>query len=331
MKVLVVGGSGFLGTAISRASLHAGHDVSILSRAKAPAPEGVTIIAADRAGPLPDLRGHGFDAVFDTSAYRPSMVAALRTALGDRIARYVMVSSISVYESLPEPGLGEDSPARAATPEECEEAEMVDDAVSAASYAATYGPLKRSCEEVAVDWLGARATLLRVGLLIGPGDYTDRMTFWVRRIAQGGVVPIPGPQDRPVQVVDVADVAAFALRCVDASIGGVFNVTGPTLTFEQLVTAIRDATGSDTTFRWMPPERFAEAGLSYWTDLPLILPPDEDLRGMLDVSTAAARAQGLTIRPLGETLAAIHGWDKATQKRLAAGFPAEAEAALLQG
>ena len=216
MRCLVVGGTGFLGGAITDALQGAGHEVAVLSRGRSARalPEGVETIVADRHGDLGALEGRGFDWVFDTCAYAPDAVTRLLDAVGDRLSRYVLISSISVYGSYETEGMDETAPAPDASEEDLAKAASLgpDERSDAFAYGASYGPLKHACERAAEDVLGARACALRVGLLVGAGDYTDRLTWWVRRLDEAAgaraEVPVPAPMDRAVQMIDVRDVAA---------------------------------------------------------------------------------------------------------------------------
>lgn len=186
MRCLVVGGTGFLGGAIADALAAVGHEVAVLTRGETgrALPEGVKTIRADRHGDLGLLAGRRFDWAFDTCAYEPGAMERLLDALGGELARYVLVSSLSAYGTFARRGLTEDDPVPDATAEDLAAARAVppDKRASAFAYGASYGPLKRSCEVAATERLGARATALRVGLLVGAGHRTDPRTWWARRI-----------------------------------------------------------------------------------------------------------------------------------------------------
>ena len=338
MRCLVVGGTGFLGGAIADALAAGGHEIAALARGETgrPLPAGVEAIRADRHGDLRALAGRRFEWAFDSCAYEPGAVGRLLDSLGPGLARYVLISSISAYGTFPHPGMTEDEPAADATEEDLAAARAMppEERASAAAYGASYGPLKRACERAAEERLGARATALRVGLLVGAGDYTDRLTWWVRRIdeARGSRrrIPAPGPPSRPVQMIDARDAALFALRCAEEGLGGVWNVTGRATTFAEVLTAIRDATGSEAEMAWVDERAVLHAGLRPWTDLPLMAPPDPDFRGFLQVSAERAFAAGLRCRPLAETLAPLLAWDRGRRDRpLKGGLAPEQEAALL--
>ena len=341
MHTLVVGGTGFLGGAIVEALAARGHESALLSRGATARdlPEGVEVLRADRHGDLGVLRGRSFDLVFDTCAYAPDAVHALLAALGDDVARYVFISSISAYGRYETPGLTEAREAPDATAEDLARAAAVAPAErsSAMAYGSSYGPLKRACERAAEERLGDRATALRLGLIVGAGDYTDRLTWWVRRFDEAGrrrgrIVPAPAPPERPVQLIDVRDAALFAVRCAEEGLGGIWNVCGEPMPTQELFDAIRAATDSAGKVRWRSPATFAAAGAVPWTDVPLMVPDEPVLRHFLEVDASRARTAGLTMRPLKETLDPLVEWDRSRREvELTCGLSAELEGRVLAG
>ncbi|MEL6686941.1 MAG: NAD-dependent epimerase/dehydratase family protein [Pseudomonadota bacterium] len=338
MKCLVVGGTGFLGGAIVDALAEDGHEVSILTRGKTnrSLPLGVKAIHADRFGDLSALQNTPFEWVFDTCAFEPDAVRRLLAVVGERCQRYVLISSISVYGRFTQKGLSETNAVPGATDNDLAVAAGLSEGQrgSASAYGASYGPLKRACEIAAQDCIGDRATSLRVGLLIGAGDYMDRLTWWVRRIDQATNdrkrIPAPAPKDRLVQMIDVADVADFALRCAENELSGLWNVTGAPEPFEGVMKTIIDETGSDADLVWISEQSILKAGISPWTDIPLMAPPVPEFRYFLEVSTQKAVDHGLICRPLSNTLRSLITWDRTQRDRtLIAGMSEEQEAALL--
>lgn len=334
MDVLVVGGTGFLGGAMTDAAAAAGHRVAVLTRGETERalPAGVQTLVADRHGDLFVLTGKSFDLVIDTCAYTPDAVARLLDVVGSR-ARYALVSSISVYADFSEPGRTGQAPVTRATDEQrlTTLALPPGQRSGAAALGPMYGPMKRECELEAIGRLGDRALILRVGLLVGAGDYTDRFTYWVRRIDGGGTVPCPGDPARPVQVIDVRDVAAWTLHAAENEIGGVFNVTGRPVPMAALLDTCRRVAGSDANVVWVREEDVLAAGLSPWTEVPLWMPRSNDaFRHILEVGVDKAFAEGLRTRPLHETVEQVLAWDRARRDQpLKAGMPADKEAALL--
>ena len=338
MRCLVVGGSGFLGGAIADAIAAAGHDTTILSRGEAtrPTAAGVEAIRADRHKDLGRLKGQAFDWVFDSCAYTPDAVHKLLDAVGDGLKRYVLISSVSAYGVFDKRGLAEGDPAPDATPEDLAVARTVPTAnrSSGVAYGASYGPLKRACEIAAAERLGDRATALRVGLLVGAGDYTDRLTWWARRIDQAHGdrrrVPAVGPPDRAVQLIDVRDAALFALCCAENGLGGIWNVTGRPMPFADLLDALITAAGSPAEVVWTDEPTALAVGLTPWTDLPLITPVASEYRYLLEVNTERACAAGLRCRPLEATLARLLDWDRDRRDQpLKCGLTPEQEALLM--
>ncbi|MFQ6546694.1 NAD-dependent epimerase/dehydratase family protein [Aestuariibius sp. 2305UL40-4] len=338
MRCLVVGGTGFLGGAIADALIDAGHSVAILSRGETDrvSRASAEIIQADRYGPLDALGGYAFDWVFDSCAYSPDALTSLLPALGDGVGRYVLISSISAYGTFRTKGLDETADVPGATEDDLEVAAGLppERRASAFAYGASYGPLKRACEVAAEDVLGDRATSLRVGLLVGAGDYTDRLTWWVRRIdtARGErrTIPAPAPEDRPVQLIDVRDAAEFAVLCASDGLAGIWNVTGAPVPFSEVLHAIRDLSQSEAAFVWVDEEKIARSDVAPWVDIPMMAPPLSDFRYFLEVSTAKATAAGLICRPLKETLAPLLDWDLGRREvDLKGGMSAEQEERLL--
>ncbi|MCR9269360.1 MAG: NAD-dependent epimerase/dehydratase family protein [Hyphomonadaceae bacterium] len=338
MKCLVVGGTGFLGGAIVETLLRDGDEVTVLSRGKTnrKLPDAVKIISTDRFGDLSQLQGRHFDWVFDTCAFEPVAVSRLLERVGKSCQRYVLISSISAYGTFSKPDLNEHDPVPDATPEDLALADGLteDERGSAISYGESYGRLKRACEQTAEQILGDRATILRVGLLIGAGDYTDRLTWWVRRLDQAKGdrkrVPAPAPPGRKVQMIDVYDVADFALKCAQAKSPGIWNVTGTPQPLSAVLDTIIQASGSEAELVWVSQKSILEARISPWTDIPLMAPAIPAFRYFLEVSTQKAEQNGLVCRPLSETLNRLIGWDRAHRDRaLTAGMTAQQEALLL--
>ena len=338
MRCLVVGGTGFLGGAIVDALAAGPHEVVVLARGQTERalPDAVERIAADRYSDLAVLQGEHFDWAFDTSAFEPDAVHRLLDVLPRRLRRYVLISSISAYGTFRTPGLREDDPVPDATEEDHAVARSVppDERASAFAYGSSYGPLKRACEAAAIERLGPAATALRVGLLVGAGDYTDRLTWWVRRIDEAHGerrrVPAPGPPSRPVQMIDVRDVAEFAVRCGVHGMAGIWNVTGRPFPISELLARIRAVAGSDAEFAWVPGPAISAAGVTPWTDMPLMAPGDPNFAFFLQIAVERAHGFGLTTRPLDETLVRLLEWDRARRDTpLEGGLSEQQEARLL--
>ncbi len=299
MRLLVLGGTVFLGRAVVEAALADGHEITIFTRGRTNPelfPE-VEKLLGDRDGALGPLADGAWDAVIDTSGFVPRIVRQSAELLhGAR--RYVFVSSVSVYADFRTPPDETSAVAELADP--ASEEVMRD-----------YGALKAACEQVVEEIYGVdRAVIVRPGLIVGPHDPTGRFTYWPRRIAEGGRVLAPGRPDAPVQVIDVRDLGEWLVTLADRGPSGVFNAVGPAepLTFGGLLDACRAATGSDAAPVWVDDEPLLAAGVEPWTELPLWLPSGDD-SGMAQTSHARAIAAGLRFRPLEETILATLEWD----------------------
>ena len=245
MKILLLGGTRFLGRHLAEQALAAGHDMTLLHRGRSATglfPQARHLLA-DRDGDLSVLDGpQTWDAVIDTSAYVPRQVRAVAARLAGRIGHYQMVSTISVYAE----------PLAAGLDESARRVVLDDPAVEAVS-GDTYGGLKALCEDAAVDAFGPDRVLLpRPGLIVGPNDPTGRFSWWVQRLLRGGDVLAPGPADAPVQFIDVRDLAAWLLRSAGTSASGPFNLTGPLepMTMGDFLEAARQALNPTARLCW---------------------------------------------------------------------------------
>ncbi len=328
MKLLVLGGTVFLGRRVVEAALAGGHEVTLFNRGKSNPglfadSNQVQQIHGDRDGGLAPLAGRRWDAVIDTSGYVPRIVRQSARLLAEAVDRYVFVSSISVYEAR-RPGI--DESAKLAT--------IADESIEEVG-GETYGALKALCEREVEAALPGRAVSVRAGLIVGADDPTDRFTYWPRRLARGGEVLAPGRPERPVQIVDAHDLAAWMLRLTADGASGVFNATGParTLTMREVLETCRDVGGSDARFSWIPDAWLLERGAGPWLELPLWVPENEQFAGFMEVDCRKAVAAGLTLRPLAETVRDTLAWDAArpaeARETPRAGMKPEREAELL--
>lgn len=296
MRALVLGGTKFLGRALVDALLEQGHEPTLFNRGLTNAdlfPE-VEKLHGDRGGDLSALDGREWDALLDVAAYFPDEVRRSVEALRGRIDRYVVVSSVSVYadQSIP--------PVEGAAVAELASGDETD------SSSETYGARKAACERIVEDVFVDAALVIRPGLIVGPHDPTGRFTYWPHRIGRGGHVLGPGSPDDPVQFVDVRDLAAWIVRATADGRGGVFNATGESMRFGDLLEECQRATGSDARVTWVPSETLLEAGVEEWMGVPLwIVSPGWEAANRVVVEKAIAA--GLTFRPLAETiLGALH-------------------------
>ena len=303
MRLLVLGGTMFLGRAVAEHALAGGHAVTLFHRGHTNA--GLFPAAehrlGDRDGGLAALDGATWDAVVDTSGYVPRLVRDSARRLASRTGTYLFVSSISAYDGLPLTGADEDHPLRA-----------LDDPAVEEVRGDTYGGLKVACERAARSALGDRAGVIRPGLIVGPHDSTDRFSYWPRRMARGGEVLAPGPPDARVQLIDARDLAQWIVRLAERGVTGTFNAIGPAtpLTMGGMLEACREAAGTPAAITWVDEAFLLEQNVEPWSELPLWTPGDG--QGHARVSNARALAAGLTFRPLVQTARDTLAWDLAT-------------------
>jgi len=339
MKILILGGTIFQGRHLVEAAISHGHEVTLFNRGQH-GPQlyaQVEQLRGDRRGDLHALEGRTWDAVIDTNGYVPSIVRASACLLANRVKQYVFISSISVYLDVSMRGLNETAPISQITPEQVHEAEHIlppAKGIIARAYGESYGALKGLCEQVVEEVLPGRALHVRLGLLIGPYDYSDRFTYWPGRVARGGEVLAPGRKTRPVQVIDARDSAEWMMHMVEAGQMGIYNVTGlpESLTMQQILDTCKAVSGSDATFTWVDDAFLLEEEIQPWWQMPLWLPEDPDVAGINAISIARALETSLTFRPLAETVRDILAWDitRPAGAERRAGLTADDEARLLR-
>jgi 2'-hydroxyisoflavone reductase len=325
MKLLILGGTRFLGRHLVDAALAHGHEVTTFTRGEHDdvLPDGVERLRGNRDGGLSALEGRRWDAVIDTSGYVPRVVRAGAELLAGAVDRYTFISSISVYrDHATTVGIDESAPVGT----------LPDPSVEEVTGEA-YGPLKALCEDEVRRVFGASAFVVRPGLIVGPYDPTNRFTYWPHRIAQGGEVLAPGRPGVPAQFIDARDLAGWTVRLVESGTGGAYNATGPdrTLTMGEVLETAREVSGGDARFTWVDDAFLQREDVGPWMELPLWL-PEAEAPGFATVNCARAFAAGLTFRPLAETVRDTLTW-RATQPADAtwpAGLKREREAELLE-
>jgi nucleoside-diphosphate-sugar epimerase len=293
MRVLVLGGTRFLGRALVDATLEQGHEPTLFNRGQT-APElfpEVEKLRGDRSADLSALEGREWDAVLDVAAYMPNDVRRAVEALRGNVSRYVFVSSISVYADQSVP------PVEGAAVEELEPDQEADEDPG------LYGARKAACERIVEKAFGDAAFVVRPGLIVGPHDPTGRFTYWPHRVARGGEVLAPGSPDDLVQFIDVRDLAAWIVKATGQGSGGTFNATGEPMPLGELLEECRPVSGSDASLTWVASERLLSEEVGPWMELPLWLPLAE-YAGIQRASVERARAAGLTYRPLADTIGA---------------------------
>lgn len=322
MKLLIIGGTGFLGRHLSALALDWGHEVTLFNRGHRQHPDWRDLVQlhGDRDRDLGALYGEGlhWDLVIDTCCYRPEQAASLSAALLGRCERLIFISTISVYRDFARPGMDESAPLH-----EIPQGTMPDD----------YGPLKVLCEQAYQARWGERLCILRPGVLCGPHDHTGRLAWWVRRVQQGGPWLLPGEGQDRLQYLDVRDCAEFVLRAAEQRLGGVFNLLKPGILLGDWVERIaaRLAPASPILPEWAPWPALLAAGVEPWQSYPALLPNElAEYGGYGRISAEAAIVQGLNFRPLEETVADVALWLAERGQGEAAGMTAEEEASLRQ-
>jgi 2'-hydroxyisoflavone reductase len=337
MRILILGGTGFTGTSQVRYALSRGHCVTVFNRAKTQPgtlPKGVEQLLGDRNGQLDALKQGGpWDAVIDNPSTLPAWVRDAARILQGRAGRYIFISTISVYADHSRPGQDESGAVHQYAG--ADPMRETQDTLLASKYA-LYGPLKALAEQEAERWFPGRTLVLRPGLIVGPGDESDRFTYWPVRLAAGGAVLAPGTPADPVQIIDARDFAEWTIRMAETGETGVYNATGPAtpLTLGAMLGAIQEAVGGESSLEWVDADFLAAQNVAPWTDLPVWAPPIGAMAGFTRVDNRRALEKGLVFRPLAETARDTLAWFKtlpaARQASLKAGLTPERECAVLK-
>jgi 2'-hydroxyisoflavone reductase len=325
MRILIIGGTRFLGRQLVESALARSHEVTLFNRGKSNPdlfPQLETILG-DREKDVEKLKGRIWDAVIDVAGYLPRIVRLSAEVLKDNVSRCVFISSLSVYRDFKNVGIDESYPVGKLEDETIEEIN-----------GETYGPLKALCEQAVQDIFGGeRALIIRPGLIVGPHDPTDRFTYWPVRVARGGDVLAPQKPEAPIQIIDVRDLSDFTMKLIEENASGVYNVTGPDyeLTIGRLLDASKQVSGSDANFRWASVDFLNQNNVQAWSDLPTWIPDDEEGVGFSRINVSKAIAAGLKFRPLEETVRDTLEWANArpVDHEWRAGLTAEREAQAL--
>jgi len=335
LRILILGGTGFTGPHQVRYALARGHQLTLFNRGRRPQvwPGSVEEVTGDRnQGDLKALEGREWDVCIDNPTSLPFWVRDAGKALAGRIQHYVFISTLSVYADTSQPGMEESAPTARYEGKDV----MAETMAGLQANMGLYGPLKAACEAEAEKWFPGRTTIIRPTLIVGPGDETDRFTYWAVRIARGGEVLVPSENGRdPYQVIDARDLAEWTVRVAEQRALGVFNAAGPATerSFAFLAGEIRNAVGGDARFTFVPASFLQSQRVSPWQDLPVWVPGDKATAGFARVSVARARASGLTYRAIGVTAKDTLDWfqaqPEARRLKLRAGLTAEREAQVL--
>jgi 2'-hydroxyisoflavone reductase len=335
LRILILGGTGFTGPFQVKYALSRGHKVTVFNRGKThpgELPKEAEQLIGDRNGQLDALKGRKWDVCVDIPTTLPGWVRDAAQILQGNVDRYVFISTISVYSDVSKPGSDETAPL---LKYDGADAMKETQATLRASNFRLYGPLKALSEAEAEKWFPGKALIVRPGLIVGPGDESDRFTYWPVRVDRGGEVLAPGNPSDPVQFIDARDLAEWTIRMVEQGSTGVFNATGPKskLTIGGMLDGIKSATKSNAQFTWADADFLAAQKVRPWSDMPVWVPPRGDEAGFSMISIKRAIDKGLTFRSLGDTTQATLEWfhkqPADRQAKLRAGLAAEREAEVL--
>lgn len=313
LRVLVLGGTQFIGRSIVETLLAAGHEVTTLTRGRSPdeLPAAVERLRGDRdagAAGLAALAGRGWDVCVDVSGYTPQQVRPSAELLRATVRRYVFVSTVSVYGDPREHPVHEGFPLMQPAAEDIREIT-----------GETYGPLKVACEQLVSELYGDRATLLRPQIVAGAHDPTGRYPYWVRRAELGGEMLAPGDGTDYVQVIDVGDLARFTRTVLERDLAGVFNLAGPRLTWAAFLGLLGAAE-----LVWVPADVLRSAGVTF-VELPLFREQGGKWSGLMNVSNERALAAGLKVSDPAATAGDVRAWLRERELPLALSPEREAE------
>lgn len=327
LKILVLGGTGFIGPHLVQYALDRGHTVTIFNRGQTNThlfPD-VEKLVGDRSNDVESLRGRTWDAVIDNSASRPTWVRLSAQLLQDAADMYLFTSTRSVYREFSTIGLNEET--GLVFEHDLSQTDQEDDL--------GYGPRKILCEQEAQRAFGDRSLIVRPGLIVGPGDQTDRFTYWPARIDRGGEVLAPGDPDNKAMFIDVRDLAEWYVRLVEQGTVGVLNGLGPEapLSFAELLYGIRAVTSTPVSFTWVPTDFLLEREVRPYSHMPLWMPARDDRVGFNRWDLSRPLAAGVKYRSLAVTAKDTLDFHKSRplerQQELRAGMSAEREAELL--
>lgn len=293
MRILLFGGTRFLGRAIAEVALARGHELTLFHRGRSNPglfPEAMHVVG-DRESELHELAGRSFDVAIDTNGFEVSSVRKTARAVGD--ARYVFVSTISVYADPSR--MDEDAPTQ-----------TIEGAESATLALHNYGALKASCERALDEELPGRVLHVRAGKIDGPHDLDGRFRWWLTRIAEGGETLAPGNPEAIVQTIDVRDLASFIVTAAETDRRGVINATGAPMTMRTFLETIRAELASDSSFTWVPDDVLVQDGVGAYSEMPYWIPQPTH------VPIDRALAAGLRLRPFAETVRDTWAWMRAS-------------------
>jgi 2'-hydroxyisoflavone reductase len=334
LRILILGGTGFTGPYQVRYALARGHKVTLFNRGKQPKtwPGQVEELLGDRnTGDLKALEGREWDVCIDNPTTLPFWVRDAGHALHGKVEQYIFISTVSVYADSDKPA-DESAPVASYTGKDAM-AETLQSLL--ANVGELYGPLKAVSEQEAQKQFPAMTTIIRPGLIVGPGDETDRFTYWPVRLSRGGEVLVPGDGSDPVQFIDARDLAEWTIRMAESRSYGTFNATGPehALDMREMLNTVAAAIHADVRLTWVPADFLEAHKVGAWGDMPVWVPGQGDSAGFARRSIRRALAAGLTFRPLALTAADTLDWYRQQpadrQARLKAGLSLTREEQLL--
>lgn len=324
MKILIIGGTRFLGRHLVNSARARGHEVTLFNRGKTNPDlfRKVKTIRGDREKDLNQLEGT-WDAVIDTCGYVPRVVKLSANMLKLKTEKYVFISSISVYANFAKIGINESDPV----------AKLADESIEEVT-GETYGALKALCEKTVQEILGIDSLIIRPGLIVGPHDPTDRFTYWVKRVAQGGEILAPDRPEVLTQLIDVRDLADFIMTLIENDVSGVFNATGPDtpLSFGLLLDSCKLVSSSDAKFKWANLDFITQNNIAPWSDLPAYVPDVGDDIGFSKVDISKAINAGLKFSSIVNTVKDTLTWinELPNDYEMKAGLKPEREKELLE-
>jgi 2'-hydroxyisoflavone reductase len=334
LRILILGGTGFIGPYQVRDALSRGHKITLFNRGKQPHewPGQVEELIGDRnSGDLKALEGREWDVCIDNPTTLPFWVRDAGRVLHGKIKHFIFISTISVYADSLKPA--DESAPVAQYPGKDAMAETLESFRAKAGE--LYGPLKALSEKEAEKQFPGKTTIIRPGLIVGPGDETDRFTYWPARLSRGGEVLAPGDGSDPVQIIDARDLAEWIIRMAETHVTGTFNATGPEhpLLMKEMLTGVATAIHADAKLVWVPTDFLESQKVEAWSDMPVWVPARGDSAGFAKRSIRKALAAGLTFRPLAATASDTLAWFKEQpaerQAKLKAGLTPAREEELL--
>ena len=338
MKVLIIGGTKFLGRHLISAALQNGHEVTLFNRGTKYSDEAIETVQqihGDRNSDLENLGDRRFDAVIDTSGYLPQTVKISAEFLKEKTGQYVFISSGSVYPETPAPDYDETTPTAKLNDEQLKKVAAIDPKgdLNGKTLGEHYGALKKLCEEEIERVLPGRVLNVRAGMIVGAFDWTDRFTYWVMRVSKGGTILAPGTPENLVQMIDARDLSEWIIKMIEGGENGIFNVTGKPfeMNFGQMLDGIKSATGAQAEFVWADEKFLTENNVQPWNEMPFYLPESfAEARGFLAMNVDKALAKNLKFRPFAETVRDVFDWREKQDFEMKAGISAEREAELLE-